>query len=259
MKDISFDITRSGPPHMLSAVLGADSFFYGLFDSSMQLYSCTYHENVLYDEAFITSLAGELSKYAGIPQKVAVGTKPYLHVPLGQEDVVKYYPAFDDKYLIEEKLSSSKAVVLYGIAAKHQRVLHECMDEPAVHHLSKVFHSQAPTSTDTHLMLHIDADRVHILATSQGELILYNQFYCGAKEDYLYYAMLMYDILGLDPNKVPLRLSGRVEQESEVYDLLYGYIRVVEFVKATESNYLADDQRQPLHVYDDLYSTALCG
>ena len=55
----------------------------------------------------------------------------------------------------------------------------------------------------------------------------YNSFQYKNKEDLLYYILLVYKMLELDTNSYPLILSGMIEKESEIYHLLYQYIRNV--------------------------------
>lgn len=55
----------------------------------------------------------------------------------------------------------------------------------------------------------------------------YNSFHYKNKEDLLYYILLVYKMLNLDTNSYPLILSGMIEKESEIFHLLYQYIRNV--------------------------------
>ncbi len=55
----------------------------------------------------------------------------------------------------------------------------------------------------------------------------YNSFHYKNKEDLLYYIMLVYKMLNLQTDSYPLILSGMIEKESEIYHLLYQYIRNV--------------------------------
>lgn len=261
MKDFSFDISRSRPPHVLSAVLGADSFFYGLFDSEHQLYSCTYHEDFDYSDASIEALAAELNRYKGVPQKLAISTKPFLHVPAGQASITDYYPAYDDKLVQSEPLSGSDTLVLYGLNARQQKVVDDSMDSPEMHHISKVLHAGlvSPSNSDTvNLSLYIDADVAHYTATGPQGLLLYNQFYCANKTDYLYHTILVYKALGLSTSEHALQLLGRVEQESDIYELLHDYIQDIDFVADDQLSISDMQHKGSKHVYQDLYSTMLC-
>ncbi|HUH75328.1 MAG TPA: DUF3822 family protein [Chitinophagales bacterium] len=55
----------------------------------------------------------------------------------------------------------------------------------------------------------------------------YNSFHYKNKEDLLYYILLVYKMLNLKTDSYPLILSGMIEKESEIFHLLYQYIRNV--------------------------------
>lgn len=80
----------------------------------------------------------------------------------------------------------------------------------------------------------------------------YNSFHYKNKEDLLYYILLVYKMLNLEPNSYPMILSGMIEKDSEIFHLLFQYIRNVYIDesnvpvkdltsdKLLQSNYLAN-------------------
>ncbi len=259
MKNFTYDIERSSAPYILSAVIGADSFFYGLFDADYNLYACKYYDDVDYDEAFTKVIAEEMKPYSGVRQVVSFSTKPFLHMGSDDETVVKYYPAYDDKQLAVEKFTTQEIRVLYGLDSQHLKFLEDCFDRPSYHHISTVLNHAFYPNTKKQLILHVDNGIAHLTYANQERMIYYNQFKCDDKKDYLYFTMMAYELLKLDPENVPLVISGRLEKSSEIYDLLYDYIRNIEFVNSRHLGVEDVRFRQSKHIYNDLYSTAICG
>lgn len=64
----------------------------------------------------------------------------------------------------------------------------------------------------------------------QGGLLFYNRFEYQAASDVLYFLLLAYEQHGLDPDHVPLFLSGHLLKDSEIYKILYRYVADVSFL-----------------------------
>lgn len=77
------------------------------------------------------------------------------------------------------------------------------------------------------LNLHITPTEGHFLYITGRHPQYYNCFKYKNKDDLLYFTLLTYKMLGLTPETYPLTLSGLVEKDSEVFQLLYQYIRNV--------------------------------
>lgn len=259
MKDFTYEIKRDTKPHILSAIIGADSFFYGLFDQNYKLLGCTYQKDVDFSPAFVEQIAAELAPYADLQQRIAFSTKPFLHVSASEEDVSRYYPSYDDKLVEHEKLTAQDIKVLYGLKGRHLALVEEAFSKPECHHISTVLHNAAYPNRKVMVHMHIDNDTVHLLAAATDQLRYYNQFYCVDEKDYLYFVLLAYQQLGYDTNEVPLSVSGRVSKDSDIYNLMHGYIRHIDFVSPDLLRVEDIRFRKTKHYYHDLFSTSICG
>lgn len=259
MKKFTFDITKEKSPHILSAVIGADSFFYGLYDRNFTLYKCDYFEQFSFSLAEYESLANELSAFQDVKQVISFSTKPYLHVPLGEGNITKFYPSFDDKQVNIEKLTAQEISVLFGLKEKHVSFVKEVFNAPSVHHISTVFHNEIFPSSKDQVVGYFEDERLHLLVSDMDKLKYYNQFECRDKTDHLYFIAMVYNLLGYDMNEVPLAICGRIEQSSELHDLLYGYVRNIKFLNSRHQKIADLRLRKSAHLYHDLYSTAICG
>ena len=99
---------------------------------------------------------------------------------------------------------------------------------------------------------------VQIVFMDGDELILCNSYPYQSAEDFIYYVLLVMEQFRLKPESVPVTLSGLLVLESEVYRLLYRYIRHLRFMPTPGYyQYSAEFKTLPEHYYFDLYSLKL--
>lgn len=109
------------------------------------------------------------------------------------------------------------------------------------------------------LYVNVQDKKLHLVLYQNGELLFSNVFAYQSSKDFLYYTLLIFEQFQLKPEAVPLYLAGQVVKESEVYQLLYRYIRHMHFVQAPEYFRIGTSfQRLPAHQFFDLLSLKLC-
>lgn len=103
--------------------------------------------------------------------------------------------------------------------------------------------------------INVVGDHFQIGAFDHGKLLLSNTYEFKTAKDFIYYTLLVFDQLGLNVEKTKLFLSGEVMKASEIYNLLYRYIRDINFMERTTA-FIFDDafSEQPKHFHFDLYS-----
>ena len=79
-----------------------------------------------------------------------------------------------------------------------------------------------------------------IVVIKNKKLELFNCFSFKTKEDYIYYILFTAEQLNLNPEEFKLILLGDIEKESELYNILYQYVRNVEFYTLESSNKTID-------------------
>jgi len=90
-------------------------------------------------------------------------------------------------------------------------------------------------------------------------LKFFNSFSYKTAEDLIYYLLFTYEQLQLNPDKTPLIISGEIEKDSEVYKLLYRYIRNISFTKRNPNyNYSFVFDQTKEHFYYKLLNQHLC-
>ncbi|WJJ95363.1 DUF3822 family protein [Algibacter luteus] len=81
------------------------------------------------------------------------------------------------------------------------------------------------------VFVNISTNHFEILVTEKEQLNLYNSFSYSTKEDFIYYILFTAEQLNLDPESFQLVLLGDVDENNELYEIAYKYIRNISFGK----------------------------
>ncbi|WP_111707910.1 DUF3822 family protein [Lutibacter citreus] len=68
-----------------------------------------------------------------------------------------------------------------------------------------------------------------IVVLKHHKLKLYNYFSFNTKEDFIYYILFTAEQLAMNPEELQLILMGDIEKDSELYNILFQYIRNIKF------------------------------
>ena len=79
--------------------------------------------------------------------------------------------------------------------------------------------------------VNVTKNQYELVVIKNNKLILYNCFDYKTKEDFIYYLLFSIEQLKLNPEEIFIQLMGDIEKESELYTILYQYIRNVSFYK----------------------------
>ena len=99
------------------------------------------------------------------------------------------------------------------------------------------------------------------IALLEGKnLIFSNSYSYQTSQDFIYHVLLVYNQFNLEPNDIPIHVSGQVIKDSEIFRMLYRYIRRTEIIAAPPTFVFGKKyEKIPDHFYFDLYSLKLCG
>jgi hypothetical protein len=114
--------------------------------------------------------------------------------------------------------------------------------------------------TGQKVFLNLREEQFDLLAFEGNQLKYCNAFHFLTAEDIAYYVIFVFEQLNLNPEEVSLVLLGNVDKFSPVFELLFRYIRGIEFVRRNERfnySYLFNDV--PGHYYYTLLNPFTCG
>ena len=94
--------------------------------------------------------------------------------------------------------------------------------------------------------LYVNVGNLHfeMIAAKNNELIFYNTFDYNTKEDFIYYILFSIEQLQLDPETVKIHLSGQINKDDDLFNIVYKYVRFVEFLEPF-CNYEFNISKQP--------------
>ncbi len=99
---------------------------------------------------------------------------------------------------------------------------------------------------------------LEVLAVNNARLTLCSRFTYQSDEDVAYYILNCFEQLGLNPETVPLKVSGEIEKGSKAWAMLEKFIRFVELETRPASQYSHEFKSLPAHQYNRIFQIAQC-
>lgn len=114
------------------------------------------------------------------------------------------------------------------------------------------------SAQDTSVYAFVQHQSLQLAVIQQGKLIFWNRYTFRASSDFVYYVLLIYKQLNLHTHQHTLYMAGELMEESEIYTLLYKYIKNIEFAKRPSALAFGEPfQSLPSHFFIDLFSVNL--
>jgi len=132
-----------------------------------------------------------------------------------------------------------------------------------VHHSSSLienFFLQNKHSPDKEtVFLNVRNGFEDIIVFSGSTMKFCNNFEYSTKEDFIYFLLFVTEQLNLNPETFKLKLSGTIDQTSELFEILENYVRHIGFVDRNPQfrySYIFDNM--PDHYNYNLFNTGKC-
>jgi len=100
---------------------------------------------------------------------------------------------------------------------------------------------------DLKMYVHVLNNQFEVVVIDNKKLILYNSFVYDTKEDFVYFILFIAEQLKINTEEFELELYGDIEPYSELYALIYKYVRNVSFGYRT-------DKQEYSHELNDINS-----
>ena len=85
--------------------------------------------------------------------------------------------------------------------------------------------------------IHVTGKEMDIMVIFQKKLLLYNSYSFNTKEDFIYYLIFTLEQLQLDTENTALKLFGAIDEDDEIYNLCYKYVKHVSIFIPSNSTY----------------------
>ena len=92
-----------------------------------------------------------------------------------------------------------------------------------------------------------------------SKLQYYNLFRYKTKEDFIYFLLAALEQIGLNPERAQIVLSGAIEKDFQLYEMIFRYIRHSDFIEknqAFEYAHVLDEVKY--HQFYSLYNILQC-
>lgn len=117
--------------------------------------------------------------------------------------------------------------------------------------------SQMVPNKGVQVFVHLQQRSIQIACMNGRSLLLYNQYKIVSAQDALYFVLLVFEQFKLDPERMPIFISGELTKEGAIYRLFEQYIRYLYWTPIPMELDLHGDLSKPSpQRYLDLWSLA---
>ena len=175
----------------------------------------------------------------------------------------KNYPLSEDKIVHVQHIPEFNLYSVFGIEQELEKELNHLFQDPRLWHYSTAFlygiGMHMNLDAGKQLWLNIRMNKIDIIVSENKKLLLINSYSWQTNEDILYYTLFVCEQLELNPEKIPITVTGEIENRSLLYQLLINYIMditIPEKPSAFSPSIALDNI--PFHHHAILYNLALC-
>jgi hypothetical protein len=155
----------------------------------------------------------------------------YIIYPL-PESVIKLV----DQYFVNHRFRPHLSVLIESLLIKHKNLPNQ----------KRIF-------------VNVRTSFIDIIITEGKQLIYANTFNFRTKEDFVYYIIFVLEQLNLNPENTDLTLAGEIDKKSELFELLYKYVRNVDFATLPQTvKYSYVFNEFPAHHFYTLLNIRFC-
>jgi hypothetical protein len=167
--------------------------------------------------------------------------------------------------ITHDLLDQLEIVNVYGVAREQYKLARQMFPLAKIYHHSTAMIRSISLNyknkiSSTRVFVHVREQDFDILVFDGKRVGYYNSFHFQAPSDLVYYMIFVMEQLNLNPEETGIILTGNIHKESETFELLYRYIRNIEFADRNESfkySYIFNDI--PSHQHYFLLNLGLCG
>lgn len=188
-----------------------------------------------------------------------------LYNPASKSDYLEFVYRHNENTVIKDHfLNSAEAWVIFALHKTVSEVIDQHYKSARIlHHAGAMIETILPrfrhSETQNPVFVNIRKSSFDIIVLKDGRLRYCNSFSWKTNEDLVYYLIFVLDQLTLNPESVSIVLSGLVDPDSLLFDLLQRYIRHVDFMQVTEG--FKSGISFPLaseHKFYDILNPGLC-
>lgn len=196
-------------------------------------------ENIMFDNSILNSDFQEIALVYSSP------VYSIVPLPIFDETKASEYLKFNSKilandYMAHDVLEDLDIVVVYVPFMNINNFFFDKYGSFNYYHstttlLKSIF--EAEKYALPKMYLHFQKNSFDCVVLKNGQLELCNSYSYKTAEDFIYYTLFCMEQLKLNPEHLPVILSGAIDSEDENYKMAYTFIRNIEFA-ISDSNVL---------------------
>tara|TARA_B100000795_G_C22800727_1_gene441766 strand:- start:109 stop:963 length:855 start_codon:yes stop_codon:yes gene_type:complete len=114
--------------------------------------------------------------------------------------------------------------------------------------------------SENRLILNIHKNYFDFIYLKEGKVEFVNSFHFTEKEDFLYYLLYTCEQLEINPHEITTYLLGEIKKGEELHQLLFQYIKNLEFGSRNKNIKIAPELNGiPKHYFYNIFNQFLCG
>lgn len=114
-------------------------------------------------------------------------------------------------------------------------------------------------SDDNQVFVNVLEDRFELVYFKKNKLHFYNSYKYKTKEDFIYFVLAAFEQLSINPEEAKLVLLGIINKDGQLYDIIFQYIRHIQFIKQNDNfNYSHVLNEVMPHYYYVLFNVLQC-
>lgn len=138
-------------------------------------------------------------------------------------------------FITHDTITINKAVNVYVPYVNINNYIFDTFGEFVYKHASSVLidyvlQKEVSNLNSNNIYINVNPNAIECAVVHNSKLQLYNYFEYQTKEDFIYYILFIFEQLNLDPEAIPIKLSGTITKNDELYNIIYKYVRYVSFV-----------------------------
>lgn len=262
LSDESFNKNKTAD-YCLNMQLSFNDFTYAIYDKSRNKYVSFEHykSDKIYNHYQLNNKLEELIKHLSWLRGafnrcnlIYINNKSTLiPVPLYSEEEQETYFNFnhtleDYEELCCDKLKSLNAYNLYTIPQNIKLTIRDLFQNCQIyHHITSLVEtlllSGRNNSDEKKVYVNVNTSLFDLIYLEGNKLMYSNTFEYFSKEDFTYYVLFALQQLKQNPNSIEVILTGEIQRNTELFDVLFKYIRNLTFIKrndAFEYSYVFD-------------------
>lgn len=233
----------------LSAILDADSFFYGLFQD----------DRLVRIGSKELSLINQFEEHP-VNVKVAVRSDIFTHVPVAAFNKTRKeeYLSFSKKFSALKKpyvsydILSNDLVTIWAMESSRKKMLATVSKH--LLHLSTALIDYIRSFKMDGVYVHFMNASFEVIVIKNGQLTLYSQYDYYLLTDLLYFVRLTFENVGLKPKSDKLFLMGAISYQDDRYNILSEYFSNIDFLDLVD-----EVKRRNSHKNASLHACHQCG